>query len=251
MLFGSPDQVISGEARSCIAHADALDFLRSLPPGAVDILVTDPPYSSGGLTRTDRAKGAASAKYSRGARSPETPEIESDQRDQHSWAFWVALWLNTARRALRPGAIAAVFCDWRQVGALQDALQAGGFTMRGLFPWTKGNGRPCLGRFTNDAEYVVWGTNGSRDIKGTVHPGHFDGRTPKNERHAVCSKPVALMEALIAPCPAGGIVLDPFNGWGATAVATLRTNRRFLGCEISAVNHATTIARLEREFPNG
>lgn len=248
MILGNVGQVLTGEARAHVAHADVLDFLRSLPDGCADILVTDPPYSSGGLSRSDRAKsGAASAKYSRAAWTSETPEIEGDSRDQRSWAFWCALWLTAARRTLAPGAIAAVFCDWRQVGALQDALQAGGFIMRGLFPWTKGSGRPCLGRFTNDAEYVVWGTKGAREVKGAAHPGHFIGRTPKAERFAVCSKSIALMEALVAPCLAGGVVLDPFVGWGATPVAALRSGRRFLGSEISPVNRATALERLERE----
>lgn len=70
---------------------------------------------------------------------------------------------------------------------------------------------------------------------------------PRTERLAVCSKPVALMEALIAPCPVGGVVLDPFTGWGATAIAALRTGRRVVGCEISEANRATTLARIAAE----
>ena len=57
-------------------------------------------------------------------------------------------------------------------------------------------------------------------------------------------KPVALMEALLGPCPAGGVVLDPFVGWGATPIAALRTGRRFLGCEISEVNRGTALERV-------
>jgi site-specific DNA-methyltransferase (adenine-specific) len=248
-LIGSVADVLSSTARAHIAHADALDFLRSLPPASCDILVTDPPYSSGGLTRTDRARGGT-VKYSQAASANgplaerTAPEIEGDTRDQRSWSFWVALWLSLSRPAMKPGAIAAVFCDWRQIGALQDAMQAGGFTLRGFFPWIKPGARPCLGRFTNATEVVVWGTNGKRALEGATHPGHFEGRTPKNERRAVCSKPVALMEALLGPCPAGGVVLDPFVGWGATPVAALRTDRRFLGCEISEANRGTALERV-------
>ena len=250
MLLGSAAQVLAGEERAHVAHADAIDFLRSLPPASCDILVTDPPYSSGGLTRTDRVRATATSKYSRadGAKGPvaerTAPEIEGDTRDQRSWAFWVALWLSAARPALKPGAIAAVFCDWRQVGALMDALQAGGFTLRGLFPWIKPGARPCLGRFTNATEFVVWGTKGNRALEGQTHPGYYEGRTPSAERLAVCSKPVALMEALLGPCLVGGVVLDPFVGWGATPVAALRTGRRFLGCEISEANLSTALGRL-------
>ena len=52
------------------------------------------------------------------------------------------------------------------------------------------------------------------------------------------------MDALLGPCPAGGVVLDPFVGWGATPIAALRTGRRFIGCEISEVNRGTALGRL-------
>lgn len=246
MLLGSAAQVLAGEARAHVAHADALDFLRSLPPACADILVTDPPYSSGGAFRGDRAVGGT-VKYERteAARSAGTaPEIEGDTRDQASWQWWCTLWLRLCRRALKPGAIAAVFADWRQDAVAQMALQAAGFVYRGKFAWTKPVSRPMLGRYSNDSEFVIWGTVGGRPMGGRAHRGHWHGSLPQAERRAICSKPIALMEHLLGPCPAGGVALDPFVGWGATPVAALRTGRRFLGCEISEANLSTALGRL-------
>ena len=49
-----------------------------------------------------------------------------------------------------------------------------------------------------------------------------------------CQFPVALARRLIvALCPEGGTVLDPFLGSGTTAVASLLEGRDFLGCDIS------------------
>jgi hypothetical protein len=60
-----------------------------------------------------------------------------------------------------------------------------------------------------------------------------------------CVKPSALMEWLCRlSCPAGGLVLDPFMGSGSTALACLRTGRRFLGIEQDAAYHATAAKRL-------
>jgi site-specific DNA-methyltransferase (adenine-specific) len=46
-------------------------------------------------------------------------------------------------------------------------------------------------------------------------------------------KPLALLEFLIRSyCPPGGLVLDPFAGSGATAIAAARCDRSFLGWEM-------------------
>ena len=60
-------------------------------------------------------------------------------------------------RVLRDGAPGLLFTDWRQLPLTTDALQCAGFTWRGVAVWDKTEGvRPQLGRFRNQAEYVVW-----------------------------------------------------------------------------------------------
>ena len=49
-----------------------------------------------------------------------------------------------------------------------------------------------------------------------------------------CQFPIALVKRLVlALCPKGGTVLDPFAGSGTTAVAALLDGRNFLGCDIA------------------
>jgi DNA modification methylase len=46
--------------------------------------------------------------------------------------------------------------------------------------------------------------------------------------------PLALIEpCILAGCPAGGVVLDPFMGSGTTAIVAQRNGRRSIGCELS------------------
>ena len=48
-----------------------------------------------------------------------------------------------------------------------------------------------------------------------------------------CQYPIALVRRIVlALCPVGGTVLDPFFGSGTTAVASLFDGRHFVGCEI-------------------
>ena len=65
-------------------HGEALAVLASLPTGSVDAVVADPPYSSGGMMRGDRAQ-ATVAKYvtSRNTRRDELLNFSGDSRDQH------------------------------------------------------------------------------------------------------------------------------------------------------------------------
>ena len=49
-----------------------------------------------------------------------------------------------------------------------------------------------------------------------------------------CQFPIALVRRLVlALCPKGGVVLDPFAGSGSTAIAALMEGRNFYGCDIA------------------
>ena len=47
-------------------------------------------------------------------------------------------------------------------------------------------------------------------------------------------KPLAIVERMVlASCPEGGLVLDPFMGSGTSAVAAARNGRNFVGFELN------------------
>ena len=60
-----------------------------------------------------------------------------------------------------------------------------------------------------------------------------------------CQFPIALVRRLVlALCPKGGVVLDPFAGSGTTAVAALLDGRNFIGCDIADKYLAIAESRL-------
>ncbi|MER8026053.1 hypothetical protein [Glutamicibacter protophormiae] len=63
---------------------------------------------------------------------------------------------------LTEGGIFGSFSGWRQLPIMTDVLQVGGVVWRGIVPWHKPNGRNTQGRFANNCEYFVWGSNGPR-----------------------------------------------------------------------------------------
>jgi DNA modification methylase len=68
---GTLDEVVRGDASWCVVHGDALHVLRDLPDGCVHAFVTDPPYSSGGAFRGDRARDTTTKYVSTGSANKE------------------------------------------------------------------------------------------------------------------------------------------------------------------------------------
>jgi len=186
----------------------------------VDAVITDPPYSSGGMTRSDRTAPSTRTKYATSDARHDLADFSGDNRDQRSYGYWCSLWLGECLRATRPGGVAVVFSDWRQLPTVTDALQAGGWVWRGIVPWTKPNPRPQLGRFDAQCEYAVWGSNGPMVENGSPArlPGFYEAQPlPARTRRHLAEKPLSVMRALARIVPAGGIILDPFMGSGTTA----------------------------------
>lgn len=227
--------------RTTLYCADALAVLRELPAASVDAVITDPPYSSGGMMRGDRVQDAKTKYVQTDSVSGNAlADFTGDNRDQRAYGYWSALWLSEALRVCKPGGACALFTDWRQLPTTTDMLQAGGWVWRGIVPWHKPGGRMTQGRFANNCEYVVWGTAGPRPWDGyETLPGFFQANAPREREH-ITQKPVDVMRSLVRICPTGGTILDPFAGSGTTGVAALIEGRRFVGIELT--EHYATVA---------
>lgn len=171
-----------------LLNEDALIVLRQMPPGIADALITDPPYSSGGQFRGDRAQDTRNKYLTSGdiAADYAKHSFTGDNLDQRSWTSWTAEWLNLARAVTKPGGVAAIFTDWRQLGALTDAVQWAGWIWRGIMVWDKKNSRPQPGRPKQQCEFIVWASNGPLDVKRNAPymPGIFVAPPPHRGKAA-------------------------------------------------------------------
>lgn len=216
-------------------EGDCLELLPTLGAGGFDAVVTDPPYSSGGLFRSDRANFTTDEKYTVSEHAGRLPNFSGDNMDQRSWQSWCYRWMAECRRLLRPGGYFLCFSDWRQLPALTDAVQWAGLVWRGVLVWDKTEAAkaPHTGYFGYQCEYIVWASNGPLERKATLADGG-EGRMPGCFRKAVnardklhqTGKPTDVLRWLVRCCPPGGVVLDPFAGSGTTAEAALREGRR-------------------------
>lgn len=233
---------------NAIYNMDCLEGIKLLPDNYVDMVLMDPPYSSGGLFAGDR-KASTKDKYTRKEYNGafRLPSFSGDNMDQRSFTEFMRMVLHTARLKSKDGGIIAAFIDWRNLPALTDAVQTAGWVWRGIAVWDKKNSRPQKGRFRNQCEYIVWGSNGPLPVDRDVGclPGVFSyANVSSQNRVHQAEKPVPLLSDLLEIVPEGALVLDPFMGSGSTCVACLNTKRNYIGIELNKSYFETAQKRL-------
>ena len=193
----SPVESLGGEHWR-ILHGDTLKLIKAFRPGIFDALITDPPYASGSSKPNERNR-TTNQKYSSMKAENALPDFDGDNKDQRSWTHWMAEWLYDARKACKKGAPI-----------------------------------PQKGRFRQQAEYIVWGSNGPMPINRPVSclPGVFRYSNPQNRIH-VTEKPLQLMKDVIQICEPGGLILDPFAGAGTTILAAAEEGYEAVGIEVT------------------
>jgi len=218
-----------------IIHGDLLHVLPTFPDKLFGGIICDPPYASGAADQNGKQKTTAQ-KYSSAKTNNILPNFEGDSKDQRSWTHWMAEWLTEARRATKEGAPICMFIDWRQLPSMTDALQWAGWIWRGTLVWDKTNSRPQRGRFRQQAEFVVWGSNGHMpaDRQAPVLPGVFRQSMPAlTKRIHQTEKPLGVMRDICRIVEPGGIILDPFAGSGTTVLAAKLEGYPAVGIELS------------------
>jgi len=198
-------------------------LLASLPAGSIDVLVTDPPYTS-----LDRHGGSG--------------HLRDWFRGGMSWPQ-IGRILTLARRKMKPSGVAFVMSNGDGLKEAIVALERAGFTSIRTITWDRT--WPGLGSgLRHQTEFILLGRlPGSRPVSGVdlvsasaVGPGTAD-RYPTE-------KPAALGRELakIAGVRRGDLVVDPFCGSGALLVGAFERGATVVGGDISAraVGRATT-----------
>jgi len=241
-----------GFAGAEILHGDLLKILPAFPDGLFGGIICDPPYASGASDQNAKQKSTAQ-KYSSAKTGNILPDFEGDSKDQRSWTHWMAEWLTEARRVSKPGAPICMFIDWRQLPSMTDALQWAGWIWRGTLVWDKTNSRPQRGRFRQQAEFIVWGSNGHMpsDRAAPVLPGVFRQAMPALvKRIHQTEKPLGVMRDICRIVEPGGVILDPFAGAGTTILAAKLEGYPAVGIELSRHYAKAAKERVDAGLPD-
>lgn len=243
----------------CQLHlGDALAVMPTLAEGSIDAVITDPPYSSGGMYRADRTNDTTDDKYTNKENRGNRPNFTGDNMDQRAWESWCGRWLTEAWRVTKYNGYLCCFTDWRQLPTLTDIVQHSRWVWRGILAWDKTEAAkgPHTGYFAYQCEFVVWATKGPCLKRPNLEEGG-EGRMPgcyrravaQSDKHHQTGKPTDVMRWLTMCVPPGGVCLDPFMGLGTTLKAAVQMGRRGIGVELSP--EYFQIARRRVEDVNG
>lgn len=231
---------------------EALDQLRQMPDASVDVILTDPPFSSGG-----RRENARSVRKSMTRATEDGDWIPGDAMSTNGflWTMRQIGW--EARRVLKPGGHLMTFIDWRMAPSLAAALESADLRQHPWIVWDKtyfGMGA----MFRNQHEFVLHFTAGNPEAPQRRDVGNVVSCKPIRGGDHPTEKPVPLLvELLSVVCPPGGMVVDPFAGVASTGVAALAYGAHFIGVELSPAFHAIGARRLaqftsaQSELPTG
>jgi site-specific DNA-methyltransferase (adenine-specific) len=228
---------------------DAVEAMRALPDASVDVVLTDPPYSSG-ATR-EAGKTGFNKTMTRSTDGDRSRWFGSDSLSTDGFAYLLRACALEWFRVLRPGGHALVFIDWRMLPAMQAAIESADLRKSGVLVWDKvhlGMGR-C---FRNRHEFVLHFTKGVGREPLRRDVGNVLAHKPVRRGRHPTEKPVPLLADLLSVvCPEGGTVLDSFSGSAATGEAALTTGRRFVGIERDEGFHAVGADRLRAVLERG
>ena len=218
-----------------LLQGDCRDVMASLPK--VCAVIGDPPYSSGGAYRSDRAAPTTSKYQISHETNRSYAAFSGDNRDQRSFEKWCDSWMSLALSMTKEGGCIGCFIDWRNLSSVVDAMQVAGWVFRGITPWHKGpDMRPVKGWFRRNVEFVVWGSAGpmmtGHRAEGDCLDGMFFHRVNGAEKEHQTGKPIALMADLVMVRADWRTILDPFMGSGTTLVACQRLGRQGIGIEL-------------------
>lgn len=200
-----------------IYHGDAREVLPELEP--VDLIITDPPYSSGGFQEAGKSGGSLTGRHKdRG---------EQLQYDNLSTRGYERLMRDVLRHCRTANEL-YMFTDWRMWTLTTDAIEVAGWCIRNMIVWDKG--RPGMGRpWRNQHELIAFGLRTSSDI--TAFQGNVIRCDRASREYHPTEKPAALISVLIKQSE-GQVILDPFMGSGTTLVAAKDSGRKAIGIEL-------------------
>jgi DNA modification methylase len=199
---------------------DYLDFIKTLPDGSIDAIVTDPPFGI---------------------------DFQYDEHDDSSATYEVLMktFVNEAQRLCTNGFI-FVWQAMKQASNWHRWFPAGYRIFAGLKNFTQF--RPTPIQYSWDP--IIFWTMGKPSIVPMAgirdyHMGNTARYVAEKSFGHPCPRPLDTVTYIITNFThPQSTILDPFVGSGTTGVACVHTNRNFIGCEISSEYFRITERRI-------
>ncbi len=227
------DLYILGEHRLICGDSTDEDTIKRLYDGQKPtLMLTDPPYCSGGFQESGRSGGSVGTNV--------------DYKKIHNDTLSTRGYTNLMERVLRrTGALYAyMFTDWRMWVTLFDISESCGLGVRSMIVWDKSH--PGMGRgWRAQHELIMFASCSDHHFDKHKCYGNVIASSRTGNKHHTTEKPVDLLEKVLENmrwCPD---VVDPFCGSGSTLIAAERQRRRCFAVEIDPAYCDVIVKRWE------
>ena len=256
-----------------IENMCGLEYLKTVDPNSIDLILTDPPYIISKTSGLDKHYNNVKYNEENNINEVKTEEqwtnykqqnaIEDDSQknnyikygslygkkycvktDYGNWDSDFTLtilekFIEHYYKVLKKGGTLIIFFDLWKITNLKDLLEKYNFKQIRFIEWIKTNPQPRNSKvnyLTNCREIALLGVkDGCPTFNSAYDNGiyYYPLQGGKNRFHPT-QKSLALFEELIKKhSNEGDIVLDTFLGSGTTALASKNTKRNFKGCELN------------------
>lgn len=223
-------------------HGDCNEVIKTIADGSVGLCVTDPPYKIMPRGNAGNMGGFMTQKRALDGKIFNHNDIDIDD------------YIGELYRVLKDGTHCYIMTNNYNICHFLDVVSKSDFHFVKNLIWDKQNkicGRYYMGQY----EYIIFMRKGKDRIINNCScsdiisiPLKKNKNTDGTNLHD-SEKPVQLMQLLVENSSEDGdLVFDPFTGSGTTAIACLRSNRRFVGCEIDKTYFDIAVRRIQDEL---
>ena len=224
-----------------IYQGDALELMREIPTGSVDLIITDPPFAI-----DFRAKRM---NYNRTGKHVLEGYIDVEPDD---YAGFTQCWMEEAYRLLTDSGSIYVFSGWNHLKDVLCSLDDTGFFPINHIIWKYQFGVFTRKKFVTSHYHILYAVK-NPEIYTFNKAEHYpedvwviNREYWKGKRKTPTKLPFELVKKiLLFSSNPGDLVLDPFLGSGTVAVASKAMGRQYLGFELVPEYYQFASERLE------
>lgn len=242
-------------------NQDIFEAIEYFPKHFADLLIIDPPYNL----------------------SKDFNGIKFKAIGDNEYIEYIRSWLPKILELLKPNGSVYVCCDWKSTHAIYQVLNEYTI-IKNRITWQREKGRGANANWKNAMEDIWFGVLKDRDYffdvesvkqkRKVIAPYKVDGKPkdwqetedgsfritypsnfwddisipywsmPENTDHPTQKPEKLIAKLILASCPNGGIVFDPFLGSGTSSVVAKKLGRHYCGVEINEEYTLLAIKRL-------